>query len=119
MPTYFHVCLQTFTILSRKLLSAIEATCHATFAQRNNHINLVSSLTISSETVYNPFKEDKLDFKISHQVLFEPTQRVIQPSLPFSPFFFFPFSFFSFFLNMLLSALDSICYPPFLCYPIL
>ena len=45
-------------------LSAIEATCYAVFAQKNSHINWASSLTVNSETVnYNPFQEDKLDFK--------------------------------------------------------
>ena len=45
-------------------LAAIEATCHAVFAQRNNHISWVLSLSTNSETVnYNPFQEDKLDFK--------------------------------------------------------
>ena len=48
-----------------KSLSAIEATCHAVFAQKNNAINWVLSLTINSETVnYNPFQENKLDFKL-------------------------------------------------------
>ena len=62
MPTDIHHIVQE--CCHKTSLSAIEATCHAVFAQRNNHINWVSSLTINSETVnYNPFQEDKLDFK--------------------------------------------------------
>ena len=62
MPTDIHHIIQE--CCHETSLSAIEATCHAVFAQKNNRINWVSSLTINSETVnYNPFQEDKLDFK--------------------------------------------------------
>ena len=62
MPTDIHHIIQE--CCHETSLSAIEATCHAVFAQKNNHINWASSLTINSETVnYNPFQEDKLDFK--------------------------------------------------------
>ena len=62
MPTDIHHVIQE--CCHETSLSAIEATCHAVFAQKNNHINWVSSLTTNSETVnYNPFQEDKLDFK--------------------------------------------------------
>ena len=61
MPTDIHHIIQE--CCHETSLSAIEAACHAVFAQKN-HINWVSSLTINSETVnYNPFQEDKLDFK--------------------------------------------------------
>ena len=59
-------------------LSAIGATYH----QKNNHINWVSTLTINSATVnYNPCQEDKLDFK--H--LPSSSIQAYQPSIAFSP----------------------------------
>ena len=62
MPTDIHHIIQE--CCHETSLSAVEATCHAVFAQKNDHINWVSSLTINSETVnYNPLQEDKLDFK--------------------------------------------------------
>ena len=62
MPTDIHYIIQE--CCHKTSLLAIEATCHAVFVQKNNHISWVLSLTINSETVsYNPFQEDKLDFK--------------------------------------------------------